>query len=191
MSGDKDRWRRDIRAQRKARDPNWVRQTSALIQAAVLSLPEWTRAGVVCGYLALPEEVQTDLLIRAAVEAGKRVCVPVVDPRSGRYRPAWLDPDAPLRYGPMRVPEPAVFDGVGSTRVDVWIVPGVVFDRRGGRLGHGRGHYDRMLGPALGIGVRIGLAFEFQLAPSVPCEEHDVRMELVITERAVYRAGAP
>jgi len=66
--------------------------------------------------------------------------------------------------------------------LDLVIVPGVAFDRKGHRLGFGAGYYDRFL-PKLRPGVKkIAVAFEVQLVDSVPAEEHDIRMDAILTE---------
>jgi len=70
--------------------------------------------------------------------------------------------------------------------VDLVMVPGVAFDSRGGRLGHGKGYYDKLL--AAGEHThRVAVAFECQMFPEVPMGRHDVRMHAVVTEAGVYR----
>jgi 5-formyltetrahydrofolate cyclo-ligase len=79
---------------------------------------------------------------------------------------------------------------VAPSRVDLMLVPGVAFDRQGGRLGHVRGFYDRLLQEAGAGPLRVGLAFECQLVERVPMTAGDEPMDLVITENAVYRVSA-
>ena len=75
--------------------------------------------------------------------------------------------------------------------IDTVLVPGVAFDARGGRLGHGKGFYDRMLARLGGRArCRIGVAFGFQIVEAVPCGPHDIRMEAVVVEARVYRPAA-
>jgi 5,10-methenyltetrahydrofolate synthetase len=87
--------------------------------------------------------------------------------------------------------DPDHFDFVGTTPTDVlpdtaadvlFVVPGVAFDERGGRLGRGRAWYDRALArhPQ---GARVGLAYDFQLVPVLPQARWDIRMHAVVTER--------
>ena len=67
---------------------------------------------------------------------------------------------------------------------DLYIVPGLAFDRKGNRLGRGRGYYDRLLS---GVAApKIGLAFDIQVVAEVPCSSYDVPMDMVITERGIY-----
>ena len=76
---------------------------------------------------------------------------------------------------------------VGLVELDAFVVPGLAFDRRGGRLGFGRGHYDATLAAAPASALRIGLAFEAQLIDEVIREAHDVALHVIVTEAASYR----
>ena len=75
---------------------------------------------------------------------------------------------------------------VQPDELDVIMVPGVAFDRRGGRTGHGKGYYDKLLEHARRDTPLVALAFECQLFPEIPVQPHDVFMDMVITESAVY-----
>lgn len=65
----------------------------------------------------------------------------------------------------------------------VWLVPGIAFDRSGNRLGRGKGFYDRLLEGA--DGVKIGVAYDCQIADSIPSDIHDVSMDYVVTESQI------
>ena len=75
----------------------------------------------------------------------------------------------------------------GLTDLDVLVVPALAFDRTGGRLGHGGGHYDRMLGSWAGL--KVGISFDFQVFDVVPMGSQDIPVDMVITEKATYAAG--
>jgi 5-formyltetrahydrofolate cyclo-ligase len=199
----KESIRTHIRARRNALTPPRIRQASARIQRAVMKLPEWTAARRVCVYLALPAEAQTRRLLTACWKTGKQVLVPAYRKKAARYDLAWLRPGDPVKAGHWSVLEPArprwatsnwttpnraTPNGVMPTRVDLVVTPGLAFDRIGGRLGHGRGHYDRLLaGAALQQAFKVGLALECQMVARVPMNARDIRLDAVVTERAVYR----
>jgi 5-formyltetrahydrofolate cyclo-ligase len=69
------------------------------------------------------------------------------------------------------------------------VIPGLAFDRRGGRLGYGKGYYDRFLGHIRGDATRVAICFECQLVAEVPVLPHDIRMHMIVTEEAVYKIG--
>lgn len=75
---------------------------------------------------------------------------------------------------------------VGIVEVQAFIIPGLAFDRRGGRIGWGRGHYDATLAVASRRALRIGIAFDLQLIDAVPRDPHDVDLSHVVTESATY-----
>jgi 5-formyltetrahydrofolate cyclo-ligase len=77
---------------------------------------------------------------------------------------------------------------VSIESIDLIIVPGVVFDRNGNRIGHGMGYYDRLLKKSHNI-PRIGLAFEFQIVKKIEAEEHDERIDMIITEDRIINCN--
>jgi 5-formyltetrahydrofolate cyclo-ligase len=185
---DKAAIRARLRQIRNALEAPWVREASERIQERARRLPEFGAARVVCAYLALPHEAQTDGLLRTAWERGKRVCVPALQPERGCYRLAWLRRDAALVRGPLNVMQPADPVWVEPRAIDFAAIPGVAFDPLGGRLGHGGGHYDRLLADArYGFRFKAGLAFECQIVAAVPRQTHDLCMDAVVTEQQVYR----
>ena len=90
-----------------------------------------------------------------------------------------LEPKEPLR----NLPEKRVL----VENLDVIMVPGVAFDYEGGRTGHGKGYYDKLLQNARPDTPLIALAFECQMFPEIPMAEHDIFMDKVITEERIYK----
>ena len=98
------------------------------------------------------------------------------DLATGMYK--ILEPREELRIVPERQVNPQA--------IDLIMVPGVAFDREGGRTGHGKGYYDKLLQHARRDTPLVALAFECQLFPKIPMHAHDIFMDNVITESAVY-----
>jgi 5-formyltetrahydrofolate cyclo-ligase len=86
-------------------------------------------------------------------------------------------------------PDPATAPRVDPATAHLVFVPGIAFDRQGGRLGRGGGYYDRLLATLPREVIRIGIAHEFQLVDAVPREPHDARVDWVATDAAVRRCG--
>jgi 5-formyltetrahydrofolate cyclo-ligase len=184
----KESIRTNMRARCAALTPLRIRQASVRIQRTVLKLPEWAAARRVCVYLALPTEAQTRRLLAACWKTGKQVLVPAYRKKVRCYNLARLRPDDPVKAGHWAVPEPTRPRWATPARVDLVVTPGLAFDRNGGRLGHGGGHYDRLLaGAALQQAFKVGLALECQMVARVPMNARDIRLDAVVTERAVYR----
>lgn len=173
-----------VRAARRALSPTAVDAASRQIAERVISLPEFSRARVVGCYVALPHEVQTADLIARCWRAGKKTCVPAFDATARGYLWAWLDDGEPMVKGPAGIPQPETMRKALPAELELMVVPAVAFDRAGRRLGHGGGHYDRLLAQCPGF--KVGIAFEVQVVEEVPSRPHDVAVDVVVTERRVY-----
>lgn len=176
--------RERIRSLRRGFDAAWVEQTSPLIMERVMALPQFNAARVVSCYMALPHEVQTEGLIEMCWQLGKRVCVPALEKGSRDYELAWLEPGEETVPGPVQILQPRKIRRVQPKDVSLMIVPAMAFDRRGNRLGHGHGHYDRLMAKC--PGYKVGLIFEVQLVDEVPMEALDVAVDVVVTEQNLY-----
>ncbi|MEI6970679.1 MAG: 5-formyltetrahydrofolate cyclo-ligase [bacterium] len=186
MSSDKDLLRRAIRIHRTTLGRHWMRNMSARIQDAVCNLDEFSAARTVGCYISTPAEVQTGAILKACWSLGKKVCVPAWDPDTKEYRLALLDRNEKLEAGPHDVFQPVSAVPAVPGEVDIALVPGLAFDAKGNRLGHGCGYYDRLLATrGLRRAFRVGLAFSFQLVDSVPVDSNDERMNMVVTEDGV------
>jgi len=176
--GTKPELRRRMLAMRDGLGPGDVKAMSEAIHGELFSSSIWTGSTSVWTYLSFRNEVWTPPIIERALEMGKTVHVTRM---VGRDVEAVRVSELPIattegRYG---VPEPK---GVGehSPHVDLIIVPGVAFDRSGGRLGFGKGYYDRLLSRYPDVPL-VALAFPFQLVDHIPQDPHDVRVTAVVT----------
>jgi 5-formyltetrahydrofolate cyclo-ligase len=154
----------------------------------IAKVPEFRDRERVVLYAALPGELPTRPLYEIARASGKVLLWPRSVGR-GRLEFApcrrWEDL-IPERYGVL-VPPPER-ESVALGAEDLLLVPGVAFDLRGGRLGRGGGHFDRVLGETGGRGpLALGVGFEFQLLDEVPREPHDRAVDGVATERRLHR----
>lgn len=90
-----------------------------------------------------------------------------------------------LELGSFHIEEPTGDDVVDPDEIELIIVPAVAYDRRGNRLGRGKGFYDRLLQSTKA--TKIGVGYDFQLLDELPTEKHDVPMDFVITQSTVIR----
>lgn len=152
--------------------------------ARVAENPRYAGARVVAGYLSLPGELSVNPLLRRCVADGKFVAVPAWNPVARRYAFCRWTPGTPLRSGPMRVPEPVWKDWVPCAQFDLVLVPGLVFDLAGGRIGFGAGHYDRMLSRCRASACFVGIAYAWQVLRQVPQGLQDIRLHAIATPDA-------
>jgi 5-formyltetrahydrofolate cyclo-ligase len=182
--------RNQIRAARRQLEPALVKTVSAAVQREILNLEEWRNAENVCCYLAMPVEIQTDLIIKECRAEGKQLFVPAYMETLQKYVPSFFDPDDEIGLGKFNVLEPANPKWIKAHKIDLVLVPGLAFDRHGGRLGHGGGHYDQLLAQeSLRSACKVALAFAFQMFNRLPLRHDDVLMDIIITESAVHRVS--
>jgi len=92
-------------------------------------------------------------------------------------------------YG-IREPDPGSWDRASLSEVDLALIPGLAFDSKGGRLGRGKGFYDRLLGHPEFRGIKAGLAWDWQIVAEVPCDSDDIPMDFVVTPEKILQAGS-
>ena len=92
-----------------------------------------------------------------------------------------------LHLGAFNIEEPDGDDTTSIDQIDMVVVPAVAYDRRGNRVGRGKGYYDRLLNDTRAI--KVGVAYDFQLVDEIDAETHDVAVDYVITERGIIRTS--
>jgi 5-formyltetrahydrofolate cyclo-ligase len=174
----KDEIRAGIRAREKAFTEADRHAASILAQQAFLDSEDYRKAQRIGCYLSTRRDVDTRLILEQSLVDGKRIGAPRYDPISETWCHIQMHhPDACER-GSWQVAEPLA--GAPLAPLDLVLVPGRAFDRSGNRIGHGKGHYDRMLEGF--EGRCVGLAFSWQILKQVPREPHDRPMDALFTE---------
>jgi 5-formyltetrahydrofolate cyclo-ligase len=144
-------------------------------------------------YASFASELQTGEFVRHVLDQGKILLLPKVNRQRELleiYRVR--DPVQDLRVGTwgIREPRPDRCARMEPHIIDFVLVPGLAFDRRGRRLGYGGGFYDKMLADSLSpCAWLVAGAFESQMVEKVPVDEHDMPMDVVVTERGHYPLG--
>ncbi len=165
-------------------DAATVHQHSLAVATRLATIPAFTVARSLAVYVSFGNEIETHALIRRLLAADRHICIPAF--REGAYRVAEIqDFDQDLVAGKLAILEPKLLRPVPVTRPDVWLIPGLAFDRNGNRLGRGKGYFDALLQSA--PGVKIALTYDFQLMDKVPTESHDIRMDFIVTETQIVQ----
>jgi 5-formyltetrahydrofolate cyclo-ligase len=156
------------------------------------TLPVFRERSQALFYVSFKSEVDTTLMRSQARGLGMTVAVPRVQRQGKRMVFHDTGSDEKLEPGDFGVLQPADDPETVTELQDasVILVPGLVFDRKGNRLGWGEGYYDRFLaGEGLGL-PSVGLAFDIQLAQQVPVNPHDVALNWIVTESGVIDCSA-
>ena len=166
-------------------------ELSKAICAKLLALPEYQAARTVMYYVDARSEVRTRHSLPDALSHDRKIVVPWCN-TAGELELFHLTSMDELALGMYRILEPmpelrdAAAKQVTAQDLDLVMVPGVAFDRTGARMGHGKGYYDKLLQHARPDAPLVALAFECQIFPEIPTQEHDIFMDKIITEAATY-----
>lgn len=156
-----------------------VRELSHLIQErAVRLMNQVQRIGL---YAPIRNEVQTDELFEWLQREGKEVAYPKVHGK--RFEFLKVKSREQLVPGQWGIDEPSEGVKIPLKELDLIVMPGVAFDARGGRIGFGQGYYDREL--VSFTGLKVGLAYDFQIVETFSHEEHDLECHYIVTEKRV------
>ena len=155
---------------------------SKQIEKKLLKQEEFIKAKRVMFYLAFDGEVKTESMINKARGLGKQIYVPCCDIENKILKPCILMKNSVLKKGPYQTLEPQNKINIHLKKLDLVIVPALAFDKSGNRIGRGKGYYDRFLKKVLALKRThsIGLAFDFQILPTLPLEQNDMPVEKVL-----------
>lgn len=159
-----------------------IATASRIIADQLQEMEVFRGARCVGAFLSLPSEVQTDRILTACWDRNLQVCVPYYQEDKRVYGMSRLERNGKLHVRKWDVPEPAEIQPVEPAGLDLILIPAMAFDLQGVRLGHGGGHYDRLLG-GVKRAFRLGLAFHAQVVDQLPREPHDESVHAILTEQ--------
>lgn len=159
-------------------------KASSIIQEKVLETDEFNSSGIVGLYSPIGSEVDTSTLAKHLIESCRVLAYPRIEDKYTMVFARVRDPVIDLTLGRYGILEP--LDSCEMVKPDLIIVPGLVWDEHGYRIGYGKGYYDRYLRRNPDAAM-IGLAYDFQVLSSIPHSEMDVRVKLIVTERRSIR----
>lgn len=190
----KNMLREEYRAKRRALSREEQTLRDEKIARCLLSSMSYRSAGVLLLYASTEEEIATERIARQALADGKKIAYPRCHVEERQMVFHLVDDPAMLAPGSYDLSEPdetlPVYDYENRSDTDhaIALIPGVVFDRAGFRVGYGKGYYDRFL-RGFG-GVRIGLVYADHILKEVPRGRFDMNVDVLITEKGVTAANA-
>jgi len=178
--------RKDILEQRNNQGSKEMMEKSKRIEERLFEMAQFKEAQTIMFYASFKSEVKTESMIRKALALGKRVVLPILETQRGELIASRIqDFDQDLQPGAYGILEPKQTQPVDPSKINMVILPGIVFDTRGHRLGYGGGCYDKFLNKINSQTLLVGLAYELQLANEVPNECHDIPAHKIVTEERV------
>ena len=172
----KDEIRTRVLSQRAELCADEIQRLSDKICTKVFNLPEYKNAKKIMVYMSCRGEVMTDKIIADALSSGKRIYAPVTISAADMVVAEYT---GSLKKGRFGIKEP-LGEEISPEELDLVIVPGVAFDRRGNRIGYGAGYYDRFLLKTKAY--TVGLAYGFQIVEDTFPQETDVKLQAIISE---------
>jgi 5-formyltetrahydrofolate cyclo-ligase len=175
--------RNQIRQLLKTQEEEDRLRKSSLILDKLMATPEFQASKTILFYASFGGEVETFAMMKKAMALGKRVALPLILKDQRGMIPKLINNlEEDLENGPYGIRQPRAM-AAGDLRageLDLAIVPGLAFDRKGNRLGRGAGYYDRFLASLPRDIPSIGLGFDFQLRDDLPVSGHDVPLSRII-----------
>jgi len=175
---------------RNALDLEDQTENSFQIMKKLLKLDDFVLAETIAFFVGIKTEVLTEPMIQEALLGGKTVLVPVSDMKSRTMFFAQIESLEELEETEHGLYEPLNGTEFPLEEIDIIVVPMSAFDLQGNRLGYGKGFYDKMfweIKKAKGKALFVGLGFECQLFEGIPNDKHDLKLDLIITEKRVVR----
>lgn len=178
--------RKRILEQRNNMSQEEVRSKSKQIQDRFFESLYYQSSRTIMTYVDFQNEVETKNIIRRALGEGKIIAVPLCGPNVSLV-PVKIESLDDLEPGTKGILEPKKMDIIDVKKLDLVLMPGVAFDRNCNRVGYGLAYYDRFLTHLSPSTMIIALAYGFQVVQSLPSEEHDEKVNLIVTEEEIIR----
>jgi len=142
----------------------------------------YKNSGVIFIFVSFRSEVDTHRIIKKALEDGKTVCVPRVISKKEGMKAFRINSIEGLKTSNYGILEPSLeCEEIQADKIDLVVIPGAAFDKSGGRIGYGGGYYDMFLTGLRHDTKKIALAYDFQVLKHVPTEDHDIKIDGIIT----------
>ena len=153
---------------------------SKIVTEKLLNSEWFKNSNTIMSYISIKNEIDLQEINETIIKLGKTLVLPVIDNNGENMKSVKVDTLENLKEKKFGVMEPDFGEEIKYNEIDLVIVPGVAFDINGNRIGFGKGYYDRFLRGY--NGKTIVLAYDFQVLESIETEEHDEKVEEIITE---------
>lgn len=174
--------RKLVLEKRDAVDINTRKKWDEEVFKRIINNESYINSNIIFTFVSFGSEVNTHQIISLALNDNKIIYVPKIKSKEKGIEIFRINSLSDLKTGYLGILEPSQnCSAADSSDIDLILMPGVAFDRQGGRLGYGAGFYDRFLTKMSKRVEKIALAYQFQVVDSVPMENSDVRIDGIIT----------
>ncbi|MBV7274573.1 5-formyltetrahydrofolate cyclo-ligase [Clostridium sp. PL3] len=175
--------RKSIKSKRAALTNDEREKLNKALYEKTINSEYYKNANTIFAFVSYDTEVDTHSIIKKALEDGKTVCVPKTISMEEGMLAIKLNSFNDMAEGNYGILEPKLTTPkIEENLIDLAFIPGLAFDKRGGRVGYGGGFYDRFMNNMRKEAKKIGLAYSFQILDEVPMEKHDLFIDGIITD---------
>lgn len=185
---EKNTVRKDILNSRMSMSKDEVYSKSKEIEKRLFECNFFDSSSFLMAYVDFRNEVKTEDIIKKSLTLGKKVAVPISVPSTKELIVSQVkDFDKELEIGHYNILEPKkeYIRNTDPSIIDLILVPGVAFDRRGYRIGYGAGYYDRFFNKLNKNVPKVALAFDIQIVENIPQGYYDIPVDYIITEKEI------
>lgn len=184
MPEDKIKIRSTLLDMRRSMAQSAVSELSSIIQCRIINSQAFKRSSVVMAYMPIHNEVRTDTLLKTAMDSNKTILLPRVRGSLNMEAAPIKGLDRDIHTGTFGIREPdSSIPAMDPEIIDLVILPGIAFNRKGFRIGFGRGYYDRFIPSLRKDCILLAPAYGFQVIDHIPSDEYDQPVDMIVTEK--------
>ncbi|HYA83138.1 MAG TPA: 5-formyltetrahydrofolate cyclo-ligase [Candidatus Bathyarchaeia archaeon] len=178
----KDNMRRIMLQKRNSLAYDTINTKSVEIQQRFTNSYEFNHVKILASYFPTGSEVRTEKIISAALKSNRLVALPRTEGEDIKFYQIFLSTN--LILGRFGIKEPPISsNSLVSDDIDLLLVPGILFDTRGYRIGYGYGYYDKFIAKKKKSTLSVGLAYECQMCEEIPRSNYDQKINILVTEK--------
>ena len=169
-----------------------IKEKSQTIADKLFNLPQYKDSNFIFSFISFKDEVNTHTIIQNSIKDGKRVGVPITITATKELMVSELinfNKELELGFYNILTPKDEYIRTVSPKLIDLILVPGVAFDRKGFRVGYGGGYYDRFFSNLNKDIFKIGLCYDMQVLPEVPTDSYDIPVDFILTEKELIECA--
>lgn len=177
----KEELRNYYKNKRKFLNNHFVHESSEIIFNSLLKIIEESQKfNTIMSYMSFENEVKTNQINNYIIRKGKKLILPKIS----NHELIPIETSNPDNYEISKFGIKEPLGKIFNEKIDIIIIPGIVFDKNGNRIGFGKGYYDKFL--QKNNSCRIAVSYDFQVRDFIPSEFFDAKMNLIITEKNCY-----
>jgi len=185
---EKTELRKQMLQKRRALDKDFIKESEERFLQMINHFSSYQNAKTIMLYMDFQNEAPTRTLLKNALLKNKNIVLPLTD-KNFKIIPYKLGGEEMLITSALGIsePNPLTCPVADPKEIDVALIPGVVFDHMGNRIGFGKGCYDAFLPQLRSDALKVGFSYDFQLLKGIPFEPRDIPMDFILTEKRIFK----